>query len=123
MDVLGHILGPGAGAAVVGLLWTMQHVIRRRSDSSAMLDEAAAFGFKTLASQVERLTARCEELNDQIAAEREQREYWQRRFQEELAAHASTRQAAEQLKREWEADKARPTIRSERPGPFSQRKA
>lgn len=122
--------GGAGGALGVGAIVALVKALARRSDASSLMQEAAAFGFKTLSTQVTRLTDRCEELNkqiedlrDELDGERQQRMHWHQRFQEELSAHTATRQAAEQLKREWEADKARPSVKSERPGPASQRKA
>lgn len=123
-------VGGGTGAVLTGLVASLARSIERRVSASAAQDEAAAYGFRALADQVKALSERCDsqdkridELTEQLEGERQQREYWQGRFHETFAELTSTRQAAMRLRAEWEADKARPSVKSERPGPGSQRKA
>lgn len=116
------VTGGAGGAVVTGAVVAVVKALARRSDASSLMQEAAAFGFKTLAEQVSSLQREVVELREELDAEREQRRHWQERFHEEAAAHTATRQMADRLKLEWEADKAKPAYKSERPGPNSQRK-
>lgn len=104
----------------------------RRVEAGAAQDQASAAGVLALVAQVERLNARCDQmaadmddLRDQLDAERAERQHWQQRFHEEAQAHTATKALAASLRAEYQAslERTRPSHKSERPGPMSQRKA
>lgn len=131
--LLESLSGPAAGAAVVGLIWSLAHAIRRRSDASAAADQASAAGVLALIAQIEALNARCNTLEAEVstlrtdvdsaeekyAAEREMRLHF-----ETLAKALTDRLElvetnARRLKAEYEAslERAQPSTKSWRPNP------